>query len=958
MELVSLCVFRTTTVLWQQRKGAWVQTIICKGTFDLLPGTAALSSAQEFLNEHDNYWDDDPARSVYSPSDIAPFKARCDVLLVGHAFAPKGEAVKSLAARLTVGEMSKTVEIFGERSWTSGGLLREASRFTKMPLRYERASGGPMTWNPVGVRSDARPDGTGNIAVPNLQVPGVFLSEPGQFLEPVGFGPIAPTWPPRRHRLGHHASAWNDSLWRKEPIPPDMDTSFWNSAPRDQQLAVLRSNEQIVLEHLHPEHAVLKTTLPGLYPRAFVDTGTGKPAQELPMSCDTLWIDTDRALCTLTFRACLPLDSAAQPGRILVALEGPGKRLNWEDILQMLELGSAQGSRGADDAELVEPESEDDPALATAVHPGLAAAAAVGAQAPTTANVETLTAATKVASPQGMPKAAKSKRGTKMSMPTMVLSDEMMASLAPAAQPAPSPPAPPPPPPPPPPDAPQLGRKPMETLPDADVDDSNRETALPPEPNAAPAIPFVNTPNPAVNAPAPPVYAANSFAGNKNPIVNTANPMKHAAMRTKTAPPPPPDPEASRIRFGAPPPPAPSAGDGAAPAWLNRPKPQTAAPPPMPAAANPHAPQVASISLPTMGAPSGSTPVPPTPSALRAPKAPQSPPPPVAPAATAALVANAALGGALAASNAAASAQTVPEAPAQPSGPMVIPKTYGLGPQAREACHLLWYDSSPQVITQIRGVPDWKVILGDLDAELRKRKSQDPFDFDEEPPPAPPPEVQERRDVFAILTRAQTTDPDSLGMLLMEAVTDDGSFIPPLVLFSGELVFPFDEVETLKATVTAATPFAGNDNKKLKETIDTANDLLKTPWIHSSGGVAEGMTQKVRDAFSQSARMLPAGYLDMHTSRVLLEQRHYQKRSVFGEESIRCEFTPTLSSVAIPAYLPSDLSKKLPMFQRFRSKVIAEAHVQQDQFESHPSALKVVALGRLMTLGSRAGSSR
>ena len=34
---------------------------------------------------------------------------------------------------------------------------------------------------------------------------------------------------------------------------------------------------------------------------------------------------------------------------------------------------------------------------------------------------------------------------------------------------------------------------------------------------------------------------------------------------------------------------------------------------------------------------------------------------------------------------------------------------------------------------------------------------------------------------------------------------DDGTFEPPLVVVSGELFFPFDELETLKATLTAVS---------------------------------------------------------------------------------------------------------------------------------------------------------
>ena len=109
----------------------------------------------------------------------------------------------------------------------------------------------------------------------------------------------------------------------------------------------------------------------------------------------------------------------------------------------------------------------------------------------------------------------------------------------------------------------------------------------------------------------------------------------------------------------------------------------------------------------------------------------------------------------------------------------------------------------------------------------------------------------------------------------------------------------------------------------------------------------------MKDAFAQGNRMLPPSYLDSHTERMLLEQRHYQKRTVFGEPWIRSVLVPQGSSSPMPAYLPESLTKKLPMFQRFKARIVAEAHMQQDEYENHPAALKVVALGRVVSLQRR-----
>jgi hypothetical protein len=269
--------------------------------------------------------------------------------------------------------------------------------------------------------------------------------------------------------------------------------------------------------------------------------------------------------------------------------------------------------------------------------------------------------------------------------------------------------------------------------------------------------------------------------------------------------------------------------------------------------------------------------------------------------------------------------------------------------QSRDITDLIWFD--PKALDGIRKHARWKEIL------LEERKPKQPeggFDDEvEEEAVEEPPAVKDRRDVFTVLTRADSADPEGINEAVLDAVTDDGTFIPPLVMIAGELHFPFDELETLKATVTAVTPLVAGD-KKLKDTVDTVNELLKTPWLQSSTGVAEGLTAKVKEAFAQGNRMLPPSYLDQHTERMLLEQRHYQRRTVFGEPAIRSLLVPLIGhTTPIPTYLPDALSKQLPMYQRFRVRLISEVHLQQDQYESHPTALRVVAFARMHSLTMR-----
>jgi hypothetical protein len=318
MEVLSACPLPVTSLVWRRTPAAWVRTVACKGTFDLVPGVARLSKQQDPLHDEDQPQGGDPSRSVHAPGDRVPFKPRADVVLVGSAFAPGGQPVRSLVAVLAVGAISKAIEVFGARVWTADGQLQDTVSFSTMSLAYERAAGGPDTWNPVGVRLDARPGA--RAALPNLQPVGQKLARRGDFLAPIGFGPIAASWPLRAHLLGSHGPAFGVAYLRERPMPEDLDPAWFNAAPPDQQLDTIQPDEAIVLENLHRDHPRLSTRLPGLAPCAQIELPDAPP-EKVRMRADTLWIDTDRAVCTVTWRAQIPLRRRDDAGRVVVTLE-------------------------------------------------------------------------------------------------------------------------------------------------------------------------------------------------------------------------------------------------------------------------------------------------------------------------------------------------------------------------------------------------------------------------------------------------------------------------------------------------------------------------------------------------------------------------------------------------------------------------------------------------------------
>jgi hypothetical protein len=801
MEVRSLCELRATAIEWKSARSGFAVTVIVKGTFDLLPTESRLADRQEDVTDEDNHWNDDPERSVFSPSDLAPFKVRADVIVVGHAFTPNREPARQSTARVVVGEVDKAVQIAADRAFSLEGEIIDGPRFTKMPLRYERAAGGPDTWNPVGLRADAT-DAYGRTPLPNLLPPTWMPGRRGELIEPIGFGPLAPTWPIRRDKLGRHAEGWSFARWQAA-LPDDIDPAFFNVAPRDQQLALLRDDERIVLENLHPRLSRLVTNLPGSRPRVFVEGG-----REIRMVCDTLWIDTDRSLATLTFRGQLAVEEPGRAGTTYVALEEKGRALGWADI---------------------------EPLLNRAV-------------VSTTARVAPREVDTFDVTEDGVQrKAPDSLPFVQGSSPPPNDEDFTRPGIA---LPTPAAPA-------------WLGRETRKSP----------QTLLDPQmADVRPATPFQATTS------ATPFRAATSSAAPAPSIVPTSAGLSATPFQ----------PSASYV------PPA-------APQF----QPSTPAPAPL---AAPYAAQPSYASPPLEAPPVVSH-------ALQA-----------------------ALAGAAAASNAAATSPVDP--PTEPPGGTSVAAAAARA-LLREYVDLLWFDKDAP--KRIRATAAWSTYLADPPAEGEWLTGDEAFE-DKKP-------VNDRRDLGRSLTRVPKSDVDGIGLVLGEAVNDEGVVAHPLVVVTGDLQLYFEEVEALKATVAVVSPLAAAD-KKLKDMVDAAAELLASDFKCTSS-IAEGMATRLREAFGQVNRTLPATYVEQGVERILLEQRRYQKRTILGEPRLRCALFvngATANAASVPAYLPESLEKELPMYQRFRVTLVAEARGQQDQYEASPYALVALALGRVLPM--------
>lgn len=815
MDVVSLSPLRVASIAWQPRRGSWVLTVVCKATYKLLPGRSRLSESQEYPNDDDNHWNDDPDRSLYSPSDLCPFKQRADVMLVGHAFAPYAEPARSLYARLAVGTVDKSIEVFGDRAFLPDGSLREPTRFIKMPLRYERAWGGPDTWNPVGMHG-AVADANGLVAVPNLQRRGDLVRSPTAALEPVGFGPIAASWPERARALGHVTLGRG---WSQEPLPEGIDPRYFNAAPSDQQVDMLADDALILLEHLHPEHPHLITSLPGIHPRAFVERSRAGAAEELELSCDTLWIDTDRSIATLTWRGQVPVDGPNAPGRVLVAMETPDEQVTWAEVLELAEVDLAEDEDGA---------SEEPPDIA-----------AHGVDSGTQTNLTIVAVRGSDAPPASAPPLAGSTPVRTLTPPpgSTPASDALAKSLRlelPAK-----------------PDS--VGAQTRPPLFTATQDEAVNVFAIPHVTEGLrDALPFVR---PAVEDP--------------RTTIDTSLPDATPPwLQRKAAPPVDPAPTVLPFAPPAPTPPAP---------------PSVVAPPRTPATQRP--------------------------AGLRAPTPPAAPP----------------------------SEATAPSFTAASLQGAKVPAP--LAPLAPEVVELLWFE--PSVLARMRSDARFRPLVTAVRAPTDPAEDADATA-----------DAGDRRDVFAVLTRASALDAEGVNGAIAGAIGPDGEFVAPLVAVMGDLLLPFDEVSALKATMAALTPLASSE-PALREPCAAAAKLLASPWLEGAGSIAEGYNLRLKEAFARVSTGLPPTYLSAGTERLLLEQRAFQRRTVLGESHLRGLLTLTGSDVPLPVYLPELLAKRLPLFCTMRVRLLAEVHVQQDAAEAHPNALRGLALGRVLPVGRR-----
>ena len=322
--------------------GTPILSVLAKKSYTIAPG--AVTECDEYvpLVENDVFAEpDNPLYSdVVAENDHIPFKPFTDVVVTGKAYAPRGKRAYHLDVGIAVGQLKKTIRVFGERTVESRALrglqITAPQPFTEMTLGYRRAYGGIardkkgtlMTFypNPIGTGFALKGgfEEASQLRVPNIEDPAAPVTTDNLVLDDFEKWPEAPKpaslgWT-RRNFYPRYTYAGvlpeylaaaeknRDEMAKKYPqlanAPmPKMDFRVYQGASDGLWGGPLKGNEPVRLTYLDPDNPTFDFQLPGETPLITLDTGEG--AKQLPAVLQTVFINKEKNLLSLVWRGCV-----------------------------------------------------------------------------------------------------------------------------------------------------------------------------------------------------------------------------------------------------------------------------------------------------------------------------------------------------------------------------------------------------------------------------------------------------------------------------------------------------------------------------------------------------------------------------------------------------------------------------------------------------------------------------
>lgn len=231
-------------------------------------------------------------------------KPRGEFLVFGRAYAPGGKPRTVVQARVSIGELDKSLYVVGPRQWIRG-VATDPEPFTEILLGWDKSFGGEtFVHNPLG-KGIAPVEVNGKLVhpLPQIEDPKRLVKSPSDKPMPVGFGPVDPGVPDRQAKLGTY-----DAKWLEEDFPgfaKDLDPDYFMIAPQDQRLLeYFKGDEAIVVENMHPSETRITGRVTTLVARCFVvkQTDKGESFEEIPTRLETVVLLPNVARAIAIFR--------------------------------------------------------------------------------------------------------------------------------------------------------------------------------------------------------------------------------------------------------------------------------------------------------------------------------------------------------------------------------------------------------------------------------------------------------------------------------------------------------------------------------------------------------------------------------------------------------------------------------------------------------------------------------
>jgi hypothetical protein len=322
MQLLNATKMQAGYTMGLEPSGRELLVVVVKGTFHV-PASGVepgLHEDQVPLVMADTFTGKPGFSAPVHEVDFAPRKRRCDVLLIGSAYAPGRRPTDRVPVGVKVGNWSKKFAVVGDRHWDTGlsGVSASAPQsFTVKPISYDVAFGGTdlrhenpskhaaFMANPVGrgFHKYLKKDWVDGSPLPNTEEMNRVIAEPDGDYTPMAFGPIGRSWATRSRYAGTYDQKWIDEHFPF--LPPDFDEQYYQATPLDQQIDFPKGGEEVLLGNLVPEGKVgFKLPVIDVPVHFFPKRGDRIDSTG---TIDTLVLEPDTRRFTMTWRTHLPL---------------------------------------------------------------------------------------------------------------------------------------------------------------------------------------------------------------------------------------------------------------------------------------------------------------------------------------------------------------------------------------------------------------------------------------------------------------------------------------------------------------------------------------------------------------------------------------------------------------------------------------------------------------------------